>query len=131
MEENHTVMTAEEIVRDYQQAKNKQKQIKILADLNSTSPGEIKSILAAAGVEGVTAPQHPCRPGRGKGPREPELEKIPEASVYDRIETILAALPADTSDRVRGTALDMVTALFQEYIVERFNDCDKEKAKCQ
>lgn len=124
-------MTAEEIVRDYQQAKNKQKQIKILADLNCTSPSGIKSILAAAGVEGVTAPKRVVHRAGAKAPAEPEPEQISEASVYDRIETILAALPADASDRVRGTALDMVTALFQEYIVERFNNCDKEKDKCQ
>lgn len=113
-------MTAEEIVRDYQQAKNKQKQIKILADLNCTSPSEIRSILAEAGVEGVTATK------RMAHRTSPE-----QTSVYDRIETILTALPADASARVRGAALDLVTALFQEYIVERFNNCDKEKAKCQ
>ncbi len=38
-------MSAEEIVRDYQQAANKQKQIKILADLNCCTPGEIRQIL--------------------------------------------------------------------------------------
>lgn len=112
-------MTAEEIVRDYQQAKNKQKQIKILADLNCTSPSEIKPILATAGVEGVTAPKRVVHRAGAKAPAEPKPEQIPEASVYDRIETILAALPADASDRVRGAALDMVTAMFQDYVLKR------------
>lgn len=40
-------MTNEEIVRDYNAAKNKQKQVRILADLNQTSPSEILTILAA------------------------------------------------------------------------------------
>ena len=46
-------MTSEEIVRDYSAAKNKSKQIKILADLNAASPGEIRAVLAEAGVAGV------------------------------------------------------------------------------
>lgn len=109
--EGGTVMTAEEIVRDYQQAKNKQKQIKILADLNCTSPSAIKAILAEAGVEGVAAPKRMVHRSAPK-----------QASVYDRIEAILNYLPADASARVRGTALDMVTAMFQEYVLERFKN---------
>ena len=111
-------MTPGEIVCDYRQAKNKQKQIKILADLNCTSPSAIRLILAEAGVVGVEAPKRIRRAG-AKAPAEPEPEQIPEASVYDRIETILAVLPADTSDRVRGAALDMVTAMFQDYVLKR------------
>lgn len=41
-------MTNEEIIKSYKEAKNKQKQIKILADLNSCRPMEIKKIV---GVE--------------------------------------------------------------------------------
>lgn len=111
-------MTPEEIVRDYQQAKNKQKQIRILADLNCTSPSAIRLILAEAGVEGVTAPKRIRR-------AEPEASAVlkpKQASVYDRIEAILNYLPADASARVRGTALDMVTAMFQEYVLERFKN---------
>lgn len=112
-------MTAEEIVRDYQQAKNKQKQIKILADLNCTSPSEIRSILAEAGVEGVTAPK------RMAHRTSPE-----QTSVYDRIESILNTLPANASARVRGAALDLVTVMFQDYVLEHFEN-NKEKDKCQ
>ena len=50
-------MTNEEIVRDYNAAANKSKQIKILAELNTVSPGEIRAVLAEAGVEGVEAPK--------------------------------------------------------------------------
>lgn len=104
-------MTDEEIVRDYQQAKNKQKQIKILADLNCTTPSEIKAILAEAGVEGVAAPK-----------RMVHRSAPEQTSVYDRIEAILNYLPADASARVRGAALDTVTAMFQEYVLERFKN---------
>lgn len=41
-------MTNEEIIKSYKEAKNKQKQIKILADLNCCRPMEIKKIV---GVE--------------------------------------------------------------------------------
>lgn len=43
-------MSNEEIIRDYNQASNKSKQIRILADLNCCSPGEIRKVLAQAGV---------------------------------------------------------------------------------
>ena len=44
-------MTENEIVRDYRAAKNKQQQIAILADLNTTTTDEIKKILKANGVD--------------------------------------------------------------------------------
>lgn len=44
-------MTPAEIVADYKQAKRPSKQIKVLADLNSTSEETIKDILAYGGVE--------------------------------------------------------------------------------
>lgn len=125
------IMTPEEIVRDYNQAANKQKQIKILSDLNCTSPSEIKSILAAAGVEGVMPPKRIRRKTEPPVPKTedivPEIQHIvpatkPEASIYDRIETILNAIPADSSDRVCGAALDMVMAMFQDYVVNRFKN---------
>lgn len=43
-------MTAEEIVRHYQQAKNKSADIKILAELNTTDTASIRAILIDAGV---------------------------------------------------------------------------------
>ena len=46
-------MTREEIVRDFQQAKNKPEQIQILADLNLCKKSEIAAILLEAGCEGI------------------------------------------------------------------------------
>lgn len=45
------VMSNDEIVTEYRQAKAPQKQIGILADLNRCSKQEIVAVLAAAGVE--------------------------------------------------------------------------------
>ena len=112
-------MTPEEIVRDYTQAANKSKQIKILADLNMVSPGEIKAVLAEAGVEGVEAPKRIRRKPVPTAPVSAKEALEVEVSVYERIEMILDALPASSSDRVRGAALDMVMALFQEYVTKR------------
>lgn len=44
-------MTNNEIVRNYQQAKNKRQQIEILADLNETDKDTIKGILKAGGID--------------------------------------------------------------------------------
>lgn len=46
-------MSAEEIVRHYQQAKNKSADIGVLADLNSTDKASIRAVLADAGVEAI------------------------------------------------------------------------------
>ena len=45
------MMSHEEIVRSYKNAKSKSKQIGILADLNATTKEEIKKILLIKGVE--------------------------------------------------------------------------------
>lgn len=44
-------MTDNEIVKSYKEAKNKQNQIKVLAELNDTNPEEIKKILKSKGVD--------------------------------------------------------------------------------
>lgn len=68
-------MTNEEIVREYNAAASKSKQIKILADLNCVTSGEIKAILAQAGVDGVKMPERTRQrkpvqtPETGPGPR--------------------------------------------------------------
>lgn len=111
-------MTPEEIVRDYQQAKNKQKQIKILADLNGTSPGEIKSILTAAGVEDVEAPKRTTR-SQPEAKQAEQVCRLPE--IYLQIETILATLPNNASAYARRTAAELAVTLFREYIDQRLS----------
>lgn len=113
-------MTNEEIVRDYNAAANKSRQIRILADLNMVSPDEIRAVLAQARVEGTETPK---RKGRKKS-QEPvqtaaEVSSRPLKTVYSPIEDILASLPEDASDYARKTAGILVTALFREYIERR------------
>ena len=71
------VMTNEEIVRDYLQARNKSKQIKVLADLNTVAPAEIRAVLAEACVEGIEAPK---RIVRKRKPAPPEAEAPPSVA---------------------------------------------------
>jgi hypothetical protein len=49
-------MTNSEILREFQGAKNKREQIRILADLNLCKPAAIVSILRDAGVDGRMIP---------------------------------------------------------------------------
>lgn len=117
-------MTKEEIVRDYNVAANKSKQIKVLADLNCVSPGEIRAVLAQAGVPGVKMPE---RIRRQKVDPAPEPEQKPEGAVpvpacpavYDRIESILAVLPEDASETVRRSAADLLCGMLEEYLAAR------------
>lgn len=53
-------MTDKEICQEYREAKNKNQQIRILADLNLCTPREILDILTAAGeISGVNPPKLP------------------------------------------------------------------------
>ena len=111
-------MSNEEIVRDYNQAANKSKQIKVLAELNCVSPGEIRAVLAAAGVAGVKKPDR-IRPRKPDADPQHPQEATPEESIYVRIEAILAALPENASGYAREAAKNLVAALFREYLDQR------------
>ena len=114
-------MTHEEIVRDYNAAKNKSKQIKVLADLNQTSPSEIRAILADAGVEGVKKPEK-IMPRKSPDAPAPEPASAPAEDTYSRIETILDAVPEDASDYIRNNAANLVTAMFSNYVQRRLGE---------
>ena len=130
-------MTNEEIVRDYNQAANKSKQIKVLAELNCVSPGEIRAVLAQAGVAGVEAPKRGTRrkteaPGAGMArPQGSEgTAQGPAASeprIYDRIETILAALPEGASDYIKAMARNLVAAMFRENLEQRLGKAGQDE----
>ena len=113
-------MTPEEIVRHYSQAKNKAKDIKVLADLNSVTPGEIRAVLAEAGVEGVSAPKRPVSIAKPAAVPEQAPVSIPAPSVYDLIESVLTSMSAPyVSGQVRRSAADMLSALLADYLEER------------
>lgn len=120
-------MTGEEIVRDYNAAKNKNKQIKVLAELNAVSPGEIRAVLTEAGVPGVDMPKR-IRPQKGRSPslepiseeREPHSSVVPPLeSTYSRIEVILGSIPNDASSHVKDSALELMISMFREYLERR------------
>lgn len=65
-------MTAEEICRDYREAKDKKAQVGILAELNATGVREIEKILMAdptTGFKGVRKGAEAVRPAKAKGDR--------------------------------------------------------------
>ena len=114
-------MTNEEIVRDYNAAANKSKQIKILAELNAVSPSEIRAVLAQAGVEGVNMPK---RIKQNKADAEAQAV---DQTVYERIEMILGALPEDATQYTRDTAANLVTAVFRDYVRQRLGTEEKDE----
>ena len=118
-------MTNEEIVRDYNQAANKSKQIKVLAELNCVSPGEIKAVLAQAGVAGVEAPK---RLSQRKTEAPPPTTPSGEPEIYDRIETILSALPEGASDCIKAIVRELVVALFREDLEQRLGKAVRDDA---
>lgn len=95
-------MTEEEIVRDYRQAKTKQKQIEILAELNACDKAEIKRILTEAGEqlprnmgrkrnECASDPSAACG-GSSLSQREPQM--VPESeciAVRDALPILVGA----------------------------------------
>ena len=134
-------MTAEEICRHYTQASNKSKDIQVLADLNVTDKPSIRAIL----IDGGVLPPDPPKRGRKpradkpaeeppaaptKRPRKPAAEAAsaqaaatkappPDASVYNRVEAILAAVPPGASEQARVHAHDLTMALLMDYIRRR------------
>ena len=110
-------MTNEEIVRSYNEAANKSKQIKILADLNCTSPSEIQTVLAKAGVDGVKMPARIAKrrsEAKVSGPAS-ALDK----SFFDRVEAILSALPEDLSDDAVNHTQNLLQTPFADYLEQR------------
>lgn len=93
------VMSKSEIVRDYKSAKNKMAQIRILADMNVTTPKEIKKILIEAGaLEPAQKKQEPVK--KEVAPvqqKEPEKKRVPlpdavRSMVWDRLDFINKAI---------------------------------------
>ena len=80
-------MTEKEIIRSYKEAKRKQEQIKILADLNTCPKEDIRKILRDAGLD-VPA----------TGNRYTKKKEEPEASGSKRKRLIKNEEPAERSD---------------------------------
>ncbi len=115
-------MSNEEIVRDYCQAANKNKQIKILADLNCCTPGEIRQVLFEQGVSGIAAPKrirHRAADIAATPLADVQPEPPSQTSVYDQIEAIIAALPENMTEAARMDAGKLLQRLFVDYLDKR------------
>lgn len=112
-------MTDDEIVRHYREARNKAKDITVLADLNTCKPKEIREILIRAGA----LPQPVALPKKPEPPQDegllPHSPMVDASGVYSRVEQILDAIPGDASDRSRGFAFDLCLALFVDDMKKR------------
>lgn len=117
-------MTHEEIVRDYNAAANKSKQIKVLADLNCVSPGEIRAVLAQAGVPGVKMPER-IRPRKAAQASPEDGQKTPAAApeqaapFWRRMEDILNALPEKMPPEAETIVQNLLQTLFADYLSQR------------
>lgn len=70
-------MTKNEILRDWEGAKDKKAQIQILADLNQTSPEDIKDVLLEMGVDFRRLPRERKREKAAEAPKaQPKEETI-------------------------------------------------------
>ena len=76
-------MTNADIVRDYQAAADKKKQVQILADLNQVKPEEIVEILKAGGVD------HRSLPRAKKAPKEEPIETVPSEEIAEIAEVVI------------------------------------------
>ena len=125
-------MTNEEIVRDYNAAANKSKQIKILAELNTVSPSEIRAVLAQAGVEGVEAPKRIRQRGtevrkrsqteKAEPREEPEKATSSHPAFYNQVEAILDALPECMSREAVSCTQNLLQTLFADYLDQRLGE---------
>ena len=98
-EVNEMEMTYPEIVRNYKQAKNKEEQIEILADINCCTQAEIRKILINAGLEVKTAKRTKAAGNRKttkiahKKPLPHEEPIIEEDDCVEEIEEIIEEIP--------------------------------------
>lgn len=111
-------MTDDEIVRHYREARNKAKDIPVLADLNDCKPKEIREILIKAGE----LPQPVAPPKKPEPPQDEELlspSPLDASGVYSRVEQILDAIPGDGDELIREKAFSLCLALLTDDLLGR------------
>ena len=104
-------MTVEEIVRSYREAKDKEAQLEILADLNVCSKEEIRRVLVEGGVRQQELPRKRRRKGEAIEEVTVEAsvdEGLEEARRRDIIEEALKAY--------RDKLMDEYTTLFEAFV---------------
>lgn len=111
-------MTDDEIVRHYREARNKAKDIPVLADLNDCKPKEIREILIKAGE----LPQPAAPPKKPEPPQDEGLlppSPLDASGVYSRVEQILDAIPGDGDELIREKAFSLCLALLTDDLLGR------------
>lgn len=115
-------MSNEEIIRHYNQAKNKKADIEVLADLNLVKPEVIKKILGDAGVlrrkyeRKAPAANAECAENHSA---EQSADVLNPADIYQRLELIVEGVPEDAGDHVRTCAYNLCRAMYLEYLRKR------------
>lgn len=93
-------MTAHEIVRSYKEAKDKKKQVGILAQLNLCTPEDIKKILVEGGINWRELPRGKRTQSPPQSPNEAKEPTAP-ASHSAIIREALKAYKAQTENAMR------------------------------
>ena len=116
-------MSDKEIVREYNEAKNKNEQITILADLNLMQESDIKDILAKTGIK-VSGKR-----GRKKMEKaavdEVQVKKVTKAAVDDVPKTNVAkaAVERPKMEPVKITVLPKMPNTVQDLLTKRMIVC--------
>ena len=116
-------MSDKEIVREYNEAKNKNEQITILADLNLMQESDIKDILAKNGIK-VSGKR-----GRKKMEKaavdEVQVKKVTKAAVDDIPKTNVAkaAVERPKMEPVKITVLPKMPNTVQDLLTKRMIVC--------
>lgn len=116
-------MSDKEIVREYNEAKNKSEQITILADLNLMQESDIKDILAKNGIK------VPGKRGRKKMEKVAEekapVKKVTKTTVDDVPKTNVtkAAVERPKMEPVKITVLPVMPTTVQDILTKRMIVC--------
>ena len=116
-------MSDKEIVREYNEAKNKNEQITILADLNLMQESDIRDILAKNGIK-VSGKR-----GRKKMEKaavdDVPVKKVTKAAVDDRPKTNVAkaAVERPKMEPVKITVLSKMPNTVQDLLTKRMIVC--------
>lgn len=111
-------MTNEEICRDYRLAKQKVKQIGILADLNECTRKEIVEILKASGEELPYLYQSHTQPRKRTTAAPPEAPKAPETDENEVI-SVREVLPFLVGQAALEAIVDLIDYMECNYEEQR------------
>lgn len=111
-------MTKNEILRDWEGAKDKKAQIQILADLNQTSQEEIKNILIEMGVDGRRLPRE--KKNEKAAEAQPKLLRAKDLEKAKDLEAPKPGKP--TVEPRRKHTLRRMEELFQAIVTQEMVD---------